>query len=637
MASVKPLFEQVRHKSSVISYVEILRERLIENPEQFLSHLQRMTWIGKILTALFVYFPPVILFLVPGNSVTKSLLALLSIFWVSRLLLAERLKRTQEWPALEIDSVHAPKLFDELNILAKKLNCPTLDRVRLGSEVQAYVRVKSPRLGAKKEHIIYLGLPLIRWITTEEFRFIAAHEIAHLSGGRAKIIRNSLAFEDNLCRLIEAFSIPVFNQTVVAGMRLFHSSFRPYLQAACLEEELRVDLLASKHADPMAGCINLLRLSAIDSAIRIWPKKYMRDRIANSEITTNAFNHFETFCSNGIDKALAEAVIEADLNLPTPEYSFHPAILERIQALRCEPPIRNRSEFASLIAYLTKLPDDHSGLELLGELLPVVTRSIHEIYEQSYGEKWRRTQEWLTNIAPAVSRAISLCNSDPTQVATYGSAIGFYYYQRGESRTSQEWYEAVMSQSPDDEVALVGLLTLKLDDLAGSNPTVLDEFERLGIVARSSLLESMREYVILHQSPELQARFDAISAKTLSSLDSLSKRASQKPVATDFKAKPIDELTKHMILEGSKVVRRQVNLYSVQITESELHNDAEHVLFLVGKPKIGFEIAEKFNSEMRNELNNFIVPGSMLMYSYTYQYLRYLPLLAKIIGAELAA
>jgi len=360
----------------------------------------------------------------------------------------------------------------------------------------------------------------------------------------------------------------------------------------------------------------------------------MRDKIAGLPITENAYLHFEKYCEKGIEKSLAASIIQADLTLPTPEYSYHPAVLERIRNLRCEPPLRSPEEFDSLVEYLIELPQKDATKELFGDYLPVLIKSIHEIYLQSYGDSWKTRETWLKEIATATSFAIEKCHHNPEHIATLGSAIGFYYHQRGEFETSKQWNDATLAQNPKDQCALVGQVTMKLADSVGCQPQILDDFENLSTIAKIRLMPSMQEYISLHHDQRLFKKFMMTKNQAEIEMQELLRKTAGKPDLSAIRARPLDELTTKMLAIATKNIARPVRIFSLAVQNSSANLEGEHVIILVGQPKKNFELAEKFDAEMFATLDKFIIPGSCVMMTYTFAHLRYMPLLARISGSE---
>ena len=81
----------------------------------------------------------------------------------------------------------APELFRMLDGLRQRQHTPPLHDVLLTPDFNAGV-MQVPRLGLFGWHRSYLfiGLPLMKSLTVEQFQAVLAHELGHLAGGHAR-------------------------------------------------------------------------------------------------------------------------------------------------------------------------------------------------------------------------------------------------------------------------------------------------------------------------------------------------------------------------------------------------------------------------------------------------------------------
>src|SRR3984885_10753499 len=93
-----------------------------------------------------------------------------------------------EPPAGErLTASRVPELFRMLENLRSRLATPRIHRVLLTPDFNAGV-MQVPRLGLLGWYRSYLfiGLPLMKSLTVEQFQAVLAHELGHLSGGHAR-------------------------------------------------------------------------------------------------------------------------------------------------------------------------------------------------------------------------------------------------------------------------------------------------------------------------------------------------------------------------------------------------------------------------------------------------------------------
>jgi len=86
-----------------------------------------------------------------------------------------------------LTKLRVPGLFQMLGDLRKRLRTPRIHHVLLTPDFNAGV-MQVPRLGLLGWHrnYLFIGLPLMKSLTVEQFQAVLAHELGHLSGGHAR-------------------------------------------------------------------------------------------------------------------------------------------------------------------------------------------------------------------------------------------------------------------------------------------------------------------------------------------------------------------------------------------------------------------------------------------------------------------
>lgn len=80
-----------------------------------------------------------------------------------------------------------PRLFDELEGVAKSVNQAMPVEVYLVPDVNAWVAQRGGIMGFASRRVMGLGLPLMRMLTRSQFRAVLAHEFGHYHGGDTKL------------------------------------------------------------------------------------------------------------------------------------------------------------------------------------------------------------------------------------------------------------------------------------------------------------------------------------------------------------------------------------------------------------------------------------------------------------------
>lgn len=88
---------------------------------------------------------------------------------------------------LEIARTDAPRLFERLDDMQRRMNGPAFHHVLLVDQLNAAV-VQYPRLGlfGWNRHYLILGLPLLQTLSDDEALAVVAHEYGHLAGNHGR-------------------------------------------------------------------------------------------------------------------------------------------------------------------------------------------------------------------------------------------------------------------------------------------------------------------------------------------------------------------------------------------------------------------------------------------------------------------
>ncbi|MFM2450514.1 MAG: Protease HtpX [Pseudomonadota bacterium] len=87
-----------------------------------------------------------------------------------------------DMPGVAVQRAEAPKLYQELDNLAKRLDTPAIDVVHLTDEFNAAAVESTVRwLPWRKRRILVLGVPLLAMVGADVARSVIAHELGHFS------------------------------------------------------------------------------------------------------------------------------------------------------------------------------------------------------------------------------------------------------------------------------------------------------------------------------------------------------------------------------------------------------------------------------------------------------------------------
>jgi Zn-dependent protease with chaperone function len=230
-----------------------------------------------------------------------------------------------------------PELFQMLEELRKRLRTPRIHHVLLTADFNAGV-MQVPRLGLLGWHRSYLfiGLPLMKSLTVEQFQAVLAHELGHLSGGHARagnwIYRLRLIWQ----RLEAAFSQT--SSWGTAPIRAFFKWYIPRFSATSFPlaraNEYEADAAAINLTSARSAAQALTAVSIVGSYLseKYWPKIHSAAR----ELPQPAFAPYSEFIATAIQDVPARELRnwqETALASRTSYEDTHPSLADRLQAM----------------------------------------------------------------------------------------------------------------------------------------------------------------------------------------------------------------------------------------------------------------------------------------------------------------
>jgi Zn-dependent protease with chaperone function len=278
----------------------------------------------------------------------------------------------------------SPELFEMLDELRKRLRTPALHEVLLTPDFNAGV-MQVPRLGLFGWHRSYLfiGLPLMKSLTIEQFQSVLAHELGHLSRGHARtgnwIYRLRLIWQ----RLDAAFS-----QTSHWGARPIRAFFRWYIPRfsatsfpLARSNEYEADAAAVQLTSARSAAQALTAVSIVGSYLseRYWPKIHSAAR----ELPQPAFAPYSEFIATAIKDVPAEELRswqETALATTTSYDDTHPALADRLKAMD------SQAEFAPPLA-------GDSAERLLGGERARLESVFDAQWRERVADSWKQVHE----------------------------------------------------------------------------------------------------------------------------------------------------------------------------------------------------------------------------------------------------
>jgi Zn-dependent protease with chaperone function len=301
------------------------------------------------------------------------------------LLVLRSLRIKMEPPAGErLTSATSPELFRMIDGLRQRLRTPPLDNVLLTPEFNAGV-MQVPRLGLFGWHRSYLfiGLPLMKSLTVEQFQAVLAHELGHLARGHARagnwIYRLRLIWQ----RLEAAFvTSPHWGAGAIrAFFRWYIPRFSGTSFPLARANEYEADAAAARLTSARSAAQALTAVSIVGSYLseRYWPKIHSAAR----ELPQPAFAPYSEFMATAIQAVPADELRiwqDAALAARTSYHDTHPSLTDRLQAMGAQ------AEFAPPLA-------GNSAEALLGAERARLERAFDAQWRERVAESWRQVHE----------------------------------------------------------------------------------------------------------------------------------------------------------------------------------------------------------------------------------------------------
>jgi Zn-dependent protease with chaperone function len=226
-----------------------------------------------------------------------------------------------------VDPVEAPRLFELLCGLLRRLRAPPVDEVVITSEFNASVMQVS-RLGlfGRRRTFLLLGLPLMKSLTVEQFAAVLAHELGHLACGHGRV--NPAHRIRRLWARLEA----TFQQTGSAGAS--SSARRPASFPVARDNEFEADAVAAQLTSPRGAAQALTNVSIIGGYLeqRYWPAVYAAAR-ESPGCEVAPFSGFTPQAIGGMSAAQLRRWQDSALARQTAVCDTHPSLGDRLEAL----------------------------------------------------------------------------------------------------------------------------------------------------------------------------------------------------------------------------------------------------------------------------------------------------------------
>lgn len=247
----------------------------------------------------------------------------------------------------------APKLFEMIENLRKRLNTPQIDAIVLESEFNASVaQISAYGMIGKKRNVLLIGIPLLTALSQQQFTAVLAHELAHISNSDtalgAKIYRLRMSWGRLLHSLEEneQFGTFIFRKF----FQWFYPRFDAYTFTMARQEEYDADRSAASVTSQRAmGEALVVTSVAAPYYYRDFYSELFEECAKTNSVPQPYSNFTEKFQSLSHQKAsqyFSEQLEEESYMTDT-----HPCLKDRLAALGAEAELPERNQASALESF----------------------------------------------------------------------------------------------------------------------------------------------------------------------------------------------------------------------------------------------------------------------------------------------
>ncbi|GII55834.1 Zn-dependent protease [Planotetraspora thailandica] len=255
-----------------------------------------------------------------------AVLTLASLALLRGLFLVNRRVKHEE-PGVAVGRDREPLLWHTVEELATRVQTRPPDEIRLVSEVNAAVSEDTSWLGlrAGRRHM-YIGMPLLMTLTTDEMRAVLGHELGHYSGAHtrlgAPVYRGRIA----VIAAVQSLGNHAFIQ------KIFYWYAKLFLRvslAVSRNQELEADRFAVAIANRDAAAGALRKVGGTAEVWQMFLDRYVGMTGMAGSRPVNLFGGFHALV-NVHAKEIAEADGAGEQTSP---YDSHPSLRQRLEAI----------------------------------------------------------------------------------------------------------------------------------------------------------------------------------------------------------------------------------------------------------------------------------------------------------------
>ncbi|GLW30145.1 M48 family metallopeptidase [Actinoplanes regularis] len=271
---------------------------------------------------------------------------------------------------LVVTPAQTPELWQQVHALAAEVGTRAPDEIRLVPEVNAAVDEETKLLGLiGGTRRLYIGMPLLQTFSVDQLRSVLAHELGHYSGSHTRL--SAVAYRGRMA----------MHETLdgVSNWNVFGWAFKAYgwlyrlvSSAVARRQELEADLASVRVAGVDAATSALREIPVVGTAWDFYFERYISSGWEIGYAPDDVFGGFAELYRARTDE-LAR-MREEEPSDETSRWDSHPAIAERIEAMRAAPRTSHTVDGRPAIVLLPAA--ESAGLALQQEVVNFGNRTV---------------------------------------------------------------------------------------------------------------------------------------------------------------------------------------------------------------------------------------------------------------------
>jgi Zn-dependent protease with chaperone function len=535
----------------------------------FLLAILGNVYIGTILSIVLALFMVLVVSIFLLNALLLKLAIIIGFFlWK---IVKSMWVKVDPPQGTVIKPQQCPALFSMIHDLQQKLKTSRFHHVLITPDFNASV-IQSPRLGlfGWQQNYLLIGLPLMKALTTEQFRAVLAHEFGHLSKGHGKIAnwiyRQRLRWSRLLHSLESSESRGGF--LFMPFLNSFVPFFNAYTFPLARANEYEADGVSAALTSTQTAAEALTSLDVIGSflAERYWADIYKR---ADKEPQPGyaPYHLIGDRIAVDIDMESAQGWLDQAIARKTDTDDTHPSLSDRLEALgeqaRLSLPTREQTADQLLGGMLQEITDTFD-LEWKNRVLPA--------WEQRYQE-FQQGQQRLSALNKQLEAGQTLTDEEVYERALLTESIA------EDAKSAIDQLSVAHERSPENPYICFALGARLLQRNDDSGCALIKKAMQLDGNATARGCELLRDYYWRNENEEAARHWHQQLTNEWAVQEAAAKERSRITLKDRFErhALPEEQLT-----ELKAALRAVPGLHKAYLVKKQVKHLADKPCYILG-------------------------------------------------------